>query len=389
MLRGWWMLMLFGLVGPASATNLGALAVEGFDRTRLLPPAGARVEDYGNVGYRLEWIDDEISIEVDAAPIDSSAPFNLPRHVGREPIARLARGLTVGAETHYEAISRVLGWVARELDYELDRSQSQAAEAVLARRSGYCTGIARLTVALLDAVDIPAREVAGYVLGDEPGRPSGYHRWIEAFLPDRGWVFSDPLTTHHYVPATYLRLAGEELEPMRGIEGLLIERRDRVTTVDLYPLAAPGVTARRNSSQQLAAALRIRLEDQSTGTAVLEGATARWTHVLVDGTTTFVGLDPGNYRLRLLLPGRGVLESPVQLPDRVRKALVVTAPEFRVVQPESQLRPTVPQPPTLGPAYGDRDTTGVPNWNRWSHRGEIDTGAASRVGRASQSGPES
>ncbi|MCP3957713.1 MAG: transglutaminase domain-containing protein [bacterium] len=312
----------------------GGRAVEGVDWVRLLPPAGARIDDYRNAGYRMRWVDDEIEVQVDTAPIESDAAFEPPGHPSSDdPVGRLARGLTVGVETRYDAISRILGWVARHVEYDLDRSQPQGARAVLERRSGYCTGVARLTVALLEAVDIPAREVAGYVVGAEPGMPSGFHRWIEAYLPDRGWVFSDPLTTHHYVPATYLRLAAEDLEPARGTEGLMLERRDALTTVDLYPFAAAGVTARRNSDRQLAAALRVRLEDHGRGTAVLEGASARWTHALIDGRTTFVGLDPGSYHLRLLLPGRGVFESPVELPDRVRKALVVTAPALRLDTP--------------------------------------------------------
>ncbi len=330
LIRAGLLLWLVAAAVPQASSALDALAVEGIDRARLLPPAGARIEDYRNAGYRLQWNGDEIAIEIDTSPLDSETRFEAPERSGADPIERLARGLTAGSETHYEAVSRILGWVARHLEYELDRSQSQTAEAVLDRRSGYCTGVARLTVALLEAVDIPAREVAGYVVGSEPGRPRGYHRWIEAFLPDRGWVFSDPLSTHHYVPATYLRLAAEDLEVGRGTEGLLIERRDSIATVDLYPLAPPGVTARRSSSRRLAAALRIRLEDQSTGTAVLEGSSARWTHALIDGKTTFVGLDPGDYHLRLLLPGRGVFESPVVLPNRDRKALVVTAPTLRV-----------------------------------------------------------
>ncbi len=324
------LLFLAAVALPVAAAALGARAVEGVDRARLLPPAGARIEDYRNAGYSLQWIGDEIAIEVDTAPLESQSRFEPAAHTGAGAIERLAKGLTAGAETHYEAVSRVLGWVSRHLEYELDRSQPQTAEAVLERGSGYCTGVARLTVSLLESVDIPAREVAGYVVGSEPGQPSGYHRWIEAHLPDRGWVFSDPLATHHYVPATYLRLSAEDLETHLGTEGLLIERRDSVATVDLYPLAPPGVTARRSSSRRLAAALRVRLEDQSTGTAVLEGPSARWTHALIDGQTTFIGLDPGSYQLRLLLPGRGVFESPVELPNRDRKALVVTAPKLRV-----------------------------------------------------------
>jgi Transglutaminase-like superfamily len=321
--------MVLAALSPCPAPALGARAVEGVDRARLLPPAGARIEAYANAGYRLRWIGDEIEVSVDTEPLDSQTRFEPSRRPARGPIERLAKGLTASAETYYEAVSHILGWVARNLEYDLDRGQPQTAEAVLERRSGYCTGVARLTVALLTAVDIDAREVAGYVVGSEPGRPRGYHRWIEAYLPDRGWVFSDPLATHHYVPATYLRLAAEDLEIDRGTEGLLLERRDAIATVDLYPLAPPGVTARRSSARQLAAALRVRLEDQSTGTAVLEGRSERWTHALVDGKTTFVGLDPGSYQLRLLLPGRGVFESPVELPNRIRKAVLVTAPALR------------------------------------------------------------
>ena len=324
------LLWLLAALLPQTASAVGARAVEGIDKVRLLPPAGAQVEDYRNAGYFLRWSGDEIEVEVDTGPLDSQTRFEPAVRPATGPVDRLAMALTANAGTHYEAVSRILGWVARHLEYDLDRQQAQTAEAVLDRRSGYCTGVARLTVALLNAVGIEAREVAGYVVGSVPGRPSGYHRWIEAYLPDRGWVFSDPLATHHYVPATYLRLAAEDLEVERGTEGLLLERRDAIATVDLYPLAPPGVTARRSSSRQLAAALRIRLEDQSNGTAVLEGNAARWTHALIDGKTTFVGLDPGSYQLRLLLPGRGIFESPVELPNRVRKAVLVTAPELRL-----------------------------------------------------------
>ena len=66
-------------------------------------------------------------------------------------------------------------------------------------------------------------------------------------LADRGWVFSDPLTTHHWVPATHVRLADGALEISRGLDGLLIERVDRIAAVDIYPFAGERVRARRNA----------------------------------------------------------------------------------------------------------------------------------------------
>lgn len=327
-------LSLLGFAALVTAAQANGFAVEGVDRARLLAPAGAHVTAYSNVGYRLEVVGGEVRVEVDASPLTSASRLQGTRGDGPrerqddttpQAIGRLARGVTSGAETHYEATSRILGWVARHIEYNLDREQPQDAESVLERRSGYCTGVARLTVSLLEAVDIEAREVAGYVVNDGGSGPQGYHRWIETFLPDRGWVFSDPLSTHHYVPATYIRLGSEFVVPENGMEGLLLERRDEVDTVDVFPLGSPGVTARRNSERQLAASLRVRLEDQSRGVAVLTGRSSRWTHALVDGGTTFVGLDPGNYELQLLVPGHGVLERQVELPGLIRKTLSLPA----------------------------------------------------------------
>ncbi len=310
---------------PAAART--ALAVEGVDRTRLLAPAGADVRDYENSGYRLRWVGDEIHIAVESTAIGSISRFTPPGRpcsVGGatdRAVCRLARSLTVGAETQYEAISRILAWMARSITYELDRDQPQNAAAVLERRSGYCTGVARLTVSLLRAVDIPAREVAGYVLPTDQGDPgSGFHRWVEAYLPDRGWTFSDPLRSHHYVPATYLRLASEELATEAGLDGLLLERRDGIDVVDLYPGAVPGITARRNSERRLAAALTVHVEGAHAGLAELTGSGKRRAHTLIDGGTTFVGLEPGCYELRLTSAG-GLVERRVDLDGRVRKTL--------------------------------------------------------------------
>ena len=311
--------ILVGAALPAGAR--GGLAVEGLDRARLLPPAEARIRAYQNEGYRLRVRGDEVEIEVTASPLVSSSRFELPSLQGPavDPVVRLARGVTGDARTHYEAISRLLGWVARNIEYDLDRDQSQDADAVLERRSGYCTGVARLTVALLSAVGIEAREVAGYVVADDE-ESGGYHRWIEARLPDRGWVFSDPLRSHHYVPATYLRLASEELLPEHGTQGLLIERQNTVDTVDLFPLAAAGIRVRRNRDQ-LAAMLRVQIPDHGTGIAELSGSALRRVHTLIDGKTTFVGLAPGVYHLRLLIPGRQAVEREIELAGRVRTTL--------------------------------------------------------------------
>jgi len=316
-------LFLF-IFSPAAARGSG-YAVEGIDRARVLPPAGAQVEPYRNAGYSLEVEEGEVRVTVDTSPLQSRAPYDPPwRRKAQGPIERVVRAVTAGAATEYDAASRILGWVARNLSYEHDRSQPQDPASVFARRSGYCTGISRLTVRMLETAGLGAREVAGYVGGgSRPGEPSGYHRWVEIEFSDLGWVFSDPLTHHHYVPASYVRLASEDLEPAQGLDGLLIERRDAVRTSDVSPAAAPGVRVRRNSHLRFAAALRVIDSDSKARLAVLEGVKIRLTRSFLGGETTFLGLEPGNYELRLLLPSRGWVARPVDIPGRLHKTVVL------------------------------------------------------------------
>lgn len=316
----------------AQAGRVDGLAIEGRDVARLLPPQGATVTPYENNGYRLRWQGDEVVVEVTAAPLESKVPFRRPpRRTADEPLSRLAGRVTTGSKTEFEAASRLLNWVARNIEYSLDRDAEQSAQAVLKRRSGYCTGISRLTVALLQVSGIEAREVAGYVYGRAPGfmPAQGYHRWVEIHYPDVGWVFSDPLVSHNWVPASYLRLGSEKINLGSGVDGLLLERRDQIGPVDLYPGGALGVRARRNHDRQLAGALSVQVEDSEVGLASLEGDGLRRNHSLVRGSATFVGLDPGQYLLRLQIAGLPLYEREIEVPFRQRLTLSVPRSPWR------------------------------------------------------------
>jgi hypothetical protein len=326
-LRHWTLLgLLLGAGVPAPVLGAEGLAVQGSDRALLAIPAGVRVEPYANAGYRLEIRPDgHARVEVGTAVFASRAPFVMPvRPRDAAPRAALARALAAGASTRYQAVSRVLGWVSTNIAYELERNLPQDADSVLSRRSGYCTGIARLTVALLDELGIEAREVPGYVVaGSGAALDRGFHRWVEIYYPDRGWVFSDPLSTHHYVPATYLRLASEEIELGEETAGRVLWREDHVRAMDLFPGVAPGVRVRRNEDRQLASALHVLTgDDTASGVVTLEGQGVRWTRALAAGSTTFVGLEPGTYELQLRV-GRELIQRSVTLPARVRQAVLV------------------------------------------------------------------
>lgn len=302
-----------------SVSAAQALALDGSDTVRLELPAAGRVESYANAGYRLRVSGGVATVEVSLTPLRSRQPFSLPATPSRGPVAVLARAVAAGATTRYQAVTQVLQWVARNVAYDLDRTAPQDAQAVLARRRGYCTGVARLTVALLESLAIPARDVPGFLVASPDGAlPAGFHRWIEVRYDDVGWVFSDPLLAIHYVPATYVRLASEELQAgTKPLPGRLLDRDDQRVAVDLLPEAPPRVTVRRNDVARRSAALRVSVSGGAPGRAVLEGGGTRRTRALQRGESTFVGLEPGSYLLRVEVEGASPTLKRVILRDRV------------------------------------------------------------------------
>lgn len=233
-------LLALARAGEALPGTEGSLS-----RAAILPPPGAAVLPYANDGYRLEISPDgDVLVEVTLEPIGSAALFDSLPDPALGAVERVAAVVASGAVTRYEAVSRVLGWISREIRYELDRGRPQDPASVLLRRSAHCTGVARLAVALLGTLSIEAREVAGFVAGE----PSGgeYHRWIEVFYPDRGWVFSDPLRYHHFVPPTYVRFASELVAPEGAASGLLLAREGEEEAAGRNPWAREVVRARSN-----------------------------------------------------------------------------------------------------------------------------------------------
>jgi len=232
-----------------------------------------------------------------------------------------------------------------------ERPAASPAE-VLARRAGDAPAVARLAVALLGSLGIEARVVHGVVAGGaEAAGPRGPHAWIEVDYPDRGGVFSDPLYTHHYVPASYLPLpatepglAGQQGRPRGAPAGSpgagpiappppaetavrLVERLDRRLTVDVYPAGSPGVTARKNLDRQEAGTLRVVVAGEPRGSAVLAGEGTRRARELVRGEGVFVGLAAGSYTLEVFLEGRPPTRREVVIAPRERSAVYL--PESR------------------------------------------------------------
>ncbi|EQB12103.1 hypothetical protein L288_02910 [Sphingobium quisquiliarum P25] len=97
-------------------------------------------------------------------------------------------------------------------------SQTEAAEA-FALGAGVCQDHAQIFIAGARAMGVPARYVTGYLLAQEGMALHETHAWVEAWLPDLGWVGFDP-SNRVCVTDHYLRLASgldaDDAAPIRG-----------------------------------------------------------------------------------------------------------------------------------------------------------------------------
>src|SRR5579883_183508 len=69
-------------------------------------------------------------------------------------------------------------------------------EQALENRSGVCQDFAHILITLVRGVRIPCRYVSGYLYHDaahhDRSRDGATHAWIEALLPELGWIGFDP-----------------------------------------------------------------------------------------------------------------------------------------------------------------------------------------------------
>jgi hypothetical protein len=201
-------------------------------------------DQYDNDGYSLSVAPRgdgslELSVRVSGGPLESRAPY--PSAAGRDPALAasperdaFARTLAGDAATQAEAVERILSGVASAIRYDSDRSRRQDPTSVFASRLAHCVGFSELAVDLLRRAGISARTVQGILRSDSgtPGYDSRiggvYHRWIEVYYPDRGFVFSDPSSSINAVDARYVPFGRRALERPTALTVVAVESSGRL-----------------------------------------------------------------------------------------------------------------------------------------------------------------
>jgi transglutaminase-like putative cysteine protease len=113
----------------------------------------------------------------------------------------------------------------REIAYapKTTRVDSPADDA-LRNRQGVCQDYAHIMIALVRRMGIPCRYVSGYLFHRADGKTrsteGATHAWVEAFLPDLGWVGFDP-TNDVLADESHVRTAVgrdyADVPPTRGV----------------------------------------------------------------------------------------------------------------------------------------------------------------------------
>jgi transglutaminase-like putative cysteine protease len=190
-------------------------------------------DQYDNDGFSLEvaagaQASVELRVRVSDSPLASAAPFPPLSRVEPAPPAApdrdaFARRLAAGSLRQSDAVRRILLGLVSRISYDPDRLRRQDPAAVFASGRAYCVGFAELAVDLLRRAGIPARTVQG-ILRTDPGADGyeatiggAYHRWIEVFYPDRGYVFSDPCSSVNGVDARYIPFSRRALTRPRAL----------------------------------------------------------------------------------------------------------------------------------------------------------------------------
>ncbi len=163
-------------------------------------------------------------------------------------ITSLASSIVEGSPDEFVAVSKIITWVHNYMTYDLSmKGKVPNATQILKTHKGVCTEYSTLSMALLRSINIPSREVSGFVYSNlNSVKGFAPHSWIEVYFPNYGWVSFDPTYLEFgYVDASHITLTGKHLLSWRG-ENVEIEQNKVLQHVNvlLYKseLNKPGIT---------------------------------------------------------------------------------------------------------------------------------------------------
>ncbi len=133
-----------------------------------------------------------------------------------ERIKAVAKKLSENTTNLFDVVNRTINYVTDNVKYSYNPERYDAIFTI-EKKTGNCQNIAHLSIALLRALNIPARIVGGITLKEQwkiPLGKEGYlvqsmgqggHAWIEVYFPSYGWLPFDPQQTKNFVSTRHIK----------------------------------------------------------------------------------------------------------------------------------------------------------------------------------------
>ncbi len=186
--------MVFGIAAAQGADLLSEtldFAIDGrpVEARELLDVHGSRLHHFvSDAGRMVVDYSAEIGGRADPAPtseLDLIGYLRPSRYCESDSLTPTARAEFSGLSGHV-LVRAVVDWVAARLRYISGSSlPTDGATRTLLNREGVCRDFAHLTIALLRAMDVPARMVAVYAPGLSP---MDFHAVVEAWVDGEWWL---------------------------------------------------------------------------------------------------------------------------------------------------------------------------------------------------------
>lgn len=131
---------------------------------------------------------DDIPDDVRELYLENDSKFSYESSIIQNALDR-----SVGDETNpYWIARKIYNYVIDHVEYELAGGWN-IAPTVLDRGTGSCSEYTFVYIAMCRAAGVPARYVGSIVTrGDNASWDDVFHRWVEVYLPNFGWIPVDP-----------------------------------------------------------------------------------------------------------------------------------------------------------------------------------------------------
>lgn len=147
---------------------------------------------------------DDIPADIRTAYLVDDTKFSMT-----DPVIQKAVKAAVGDETNpYWIARKIFNYVIEHMEYELAGGWN-IAPAVLERGNGSCSEYSFVYISMCRAAGLPARYAGSIVIrGDDASYDDVFHRWVEVYLPNFGWIPVDPSGGDNEYPADQARYFG-------------------------------------------------------------------------------------------------------------------------------------------------------------------------------------